>query len=40
MTISPDLFVFVIVAALTVVAAAPLILLALWIADLRKGSLW
>jgi hypothetical protein len=40
MTIPIDLFAAVIVAALAVVIAAPLILLALWIADVKRGVLW
>ena len=40
MTIPIDLFAVVIFAALAVVIASPLILLALWIADLKRGALW
>jgi hypothetical protein len=40
MTIPIGLFTFVILGALAVVVAAPLILLALWIADAKRGDLW
>jgi hypothetical protein len=40
MTISIDLFAIVIFAALAIVIASPLILLAFWIADLKRGALW
>lgn len=38
--ISPGLFAFLIVAALVLVGLTPLILVALWFADLKKGALW
>lgn len=40
MTIPIGLFTAVIYAALAIVIASPLILLALWIADLKRGALW
>jgi len=40
MTIPVGLFALVIYAALVIVIASPLILLAFWIADLRRGTLW
>jgi hypothetical protein len=40
MTIPVGLFAFVIYAALVIVIASPLILLAFWIADLKRGALW
>jgi hypothetical protein len=40
MTVPIGIFSLLIVLALLVVAVSPFILLALWVADLRKGALW
>jgi len=40
MTIPIGLFSFVILGALALVVAAPLILLAFWLADSKRGDLW
>ena len=40
MTIPVGLFALVIYAAFVIVIASPLILLAFWIVDLKRGALW
>jgi hypothetical protein len=40
MILPVGVFSWVIVIALAVVVAAPLILLALWLRDLKRGTLW
>jgi hypothetical protein len=40
MMLSAGWFAFIVLVALAIVIAAPLILLKLWFADLKKGDLW
>lgn len=40
MTIPPSVFALLIMLALAIVIVAPLVLVGLWIADLKEGELW